>query len=459
VTVPLEQWKVLLRDRLPAYITWQQYLANRERLRQNVSAWDTVGAPRQGMALLGGLVYCGRCGYRMHVTYPAAHRGTYRCHHFERSGKQEPCPTFPALVLDALVSRQVLEALEPAALELSLQAHADLEGEQQRLRKHWEQQLERAQYETERARRQFDAVEPENRLVARELEGQWEKALLNQRQLEEDYTRFRHDLPGAISPSQREAIRALVHDIPQIWDAPTTTAQDRQIVIRQLVDRVQVQVKGASEVASVAIHWKGGFLSEHPLHRPLGRYQLLGDYERLLDHLKKLRTTGLTSAEIADRLNAKGFRTAKGKNFKAWIVRTLLSREGLSSSRRTLLYPDGCGRDEWWLGDLARDLNRSLGCLHGWIKRGWVHARHVATGGRYWIIWADAEELVRLRKLRMQRHPPFPAELTTPKTRPTGKAQRVKKDEGKDEERLTSLSRATRSMGRTPATVAPCVSC
>jgi DNA invertase Pin-like site-specific DNA recombinase len=427
VTVPMDQWQVLLRDHLPAYIPWEQYLANRGRLRQNVSGWDTVGAPRQGMALLGGLLYCSRCGYRMQVHYPAVHRGVYRCTHFERSGEQERCPSFPAAHLDALVSQQLLRALEPAALELSLQACANLEQERQRLHRHWQQQLERARYQAERAKRQFDAVEPENRLVARELESQWEKALLDQRQLEEEFARSQQSLPAAPTRADLEAIRALAHDIPQIWDASTTTAVDRQIVLRQLVERVQVQVQGTSEVASVAIHWKGGFVSEHPLHRPLARYGQMGDYQRLLDRLKQLRATRLTSAAIADRLNAEGFRTPKGKAFSAWIIRTLLSREGLSPSRGTLLFPGGCGHDEWWLGDLARALNMSAGGLQGWVKRGWVHARQVPTGGRYWIIWADGDELSRLRKLRAHGRPPFPAKLITPKARPKCNNQRGKK--------------------------------
>jgi DNA invertase Pin-like site-specific DNA recombinase len=427
VMVPMEQWPVLLRDHLPAYISWEQYLANRERLRQNVSHWDTQGPPRQGAALLGGLVYCDRCGFRMQASYPEAHRGLYSCCRPDRSEEQGRCPSVSARVLDALVSGQVLLALEPAALELSLQAHADLEGDRQRLHRHWQQRLERARYQVDRTRRQYEAVEPENRLVARELEGQWEQALGQQRQLQEEYDRFERDLPAALSRAERAAILALAQDIPRLWDAATTTPADRQIVIRHLVDRVRVRVHGASEAADVTIHWKGGFESGHRLRRPVLRYRQLADFERLVQRVQQLREAGQRSSGIAAQLNAEGFRAPKGAPFTAEMVRTLLSRQGLSPSRRTSPYPAGPGRDEWWISDLARELNVSHNGVRRWIDLGWVHARQLRGGARCWIVWADGEEVERLRRLQSQRQCPFPPELTTPKARPEADARRSKK--------------------------------
>jgi DNA invertase Pin-like site-specific DNA recombinase len=425
VMVPMEQWPVLRRDHLPAYISWDQYLANREQLRQNRSRWDTPGVPRQGATLLAGLVYCERCGYRRQVHYREADRPSYGCSGSERRREFGRCPAVAASPVDALIGRQVLRALEPAALELSLQAHQDIEGERERLHQHWQQQLERARYQAERARRQYDAIEPENRLVARELEKQWESALAQQRQVEEDYARFRRELPSVLSAQERETIRSLAQDLPQLWESPTTTITDRQSIIRQLVDRVDLQVRGASEVVRVAIHWKGGCLSHHEIHRAVRRYDQLQDYEQLVQRLTELRDRGCSAPDIADRLNAEGFRTPKaGGPYTAQAVRTLLSRQGMSKSRLRLRYPEGCGPDEWWVTDLARALKVSATGLKGWIQRGWVHARQAGVRGRYWIIWADREEMARLRRLRDQRATPFPAELTTPKARTKSKAQR-----------------------------------
>jgi DNA invertase Pin-like site-specific DNA recombinase len=428
VSVPAEEWQVLRRDQLPAYITWERYLANREQLRQNTARWNTPGVPRSGAALLSGLIYCERCGYRRRVHYRRSQCPGYSCSRPDRCGKTRRCPDLPAAALDALVSRQVLEALQPAALELSLRAHQDIERERERLHQHWQQQLERARYQVERAQRQYDAVEPENRLVASVLEKQWDKALTQQRQLEEDYARFRSELPRELSSQEREAIQSLANDLPQLWDAPTTTPADRQAIIRQLVSRVSVQIHGATEIVRVTIHWKGDFVSQHEIHRTLSRYEHLQDYAQLRQRLAELRGAGNTSRQMADRLNAEGFHLPKrGGKFTAAAVRTLLSRQGLSKPRGERFYPEGCGGDEWWLSDLARELGVSRTGLSGWAKRGWVHARQVGAVSRYWIIWADRDELTRLRRLRDQRMTPFPPELTTPKPRPKAKASRTKK--------------------------------
>jgi DNA invertase Pin-like site-specific DNA recombinase len=436
ITVPMDQWQVLLRDHLPAYITWDQYLFNRERLRQNVSRWDTTGAPRRGTALLGGLVYCGRCGHRMQVHYAGPQRACYGCNRVDRNGDEARCPGLAAGPLDALVSRQVLRALEPASLELSLQAHEDLERERQRLHQHWQQRLERARYQADRARRQYELAEPENRLVVRELEKQWEGAMVQLRQQAEEYARFRRDLPCGLSRAEREIIRALAGDIPQIWNSSTTTPEDRQIVIRQLVDRIRVRVDGSSEVATVAIHWKGGSVTEHPWRRAVRRYRQLDAYDQLLGRIRELRADGQTTPAIASALNAENYRTAKGLFFTAGTVRTLLSRQGLSRSRTALENPEGCGRDEWWVGDLARELGASISGVKGWIARGWVNARQLHGGGRYWLVWADADEVERLRRLLLERRTPYSDKLTVPKARP-----RQVKPIGRGRARRPSLGR------------------
>ena len=190
---------MLLEGRCPAYITPERFWANQERLAANRARSDAAGAVRQGPSLLGGILRCGRCGQRMMVAYSGpASRLRYSCGRAMVEYAEPLCQGLAGGVLDDLVAAQVLAALEPAALELSLAAADDLERERARLHQNWQQQVERARYEAERARRQYDAVEPENRLVARELERRWEEALKEQRRLEEEYARFgRETSPGA----------------------------------------------------------------------------------------------------------------------------------------------------------------------------------------------------------------------------------------------------------------------
>src|SRR5215208_5287490 len=205
--VPPEELPVLLKDRLPAYISWDRFLANQERLRQNRSRRDSRGAPKRGEALLPGLVVCGKCGRRMSTRYKTNKRPSYYCDDYWELALDEPCGYIAAATLDDLVAREVLRALEPAALGLSLRAIEDVEQERKRLHDQWRQTLERARHEAGRAERQYHAVEPENRLVARTLEERWEEALKNVRQAEEDYDRFLRKLPTTLSAADRQRIK------------------------------------------------------------------------------------------------------------------------------------------------------------------------------------------------------------------------------------------------------------
>ena len=204
-----EDCSVLLEGRCPAYITPERFRANQARLEANLARNNAAGAVRQGPSLLGGLLRCGRCGQRMMVAYSGrANHLRYSCGRAMIEYAEPLCQGLAGRVLDDLVAAQVLAALEPAALELSLAAATDIEQERARLHQNWQQQLERACYETERARRQYDAVEPENRLVGRELERRWEEALKEQRRLDEEYARFGHSQPAGLSVCEREQIRA-----------------------------------------------------------------------------------------------------------------------------------------------------------------------------------------------------------------------------------------------------------
>ena len=300
------------------------------------------------------------------------------------------------------MAAQVLAALEPAALELSLAAADDIEQERARLHRNWQQQLERARYEAERARRQYDAVEPENRLVARELERRWEEALKEQRRLEEEYARFGRNQPRGLSAGEREQIRSLARDLPALWHAAATTAADRQRIVRLLVKEVVVTVRGESERVDVTIHWAGGFRSDHELVRPVQRYQQMADYERLLNRIDELRKAGRTLAEVAEQLNREGFHPPKrSATFTSGILAGLLAKRGRTGPRpRVVAEPGVLGEHEWLLTDLARKLAMPQATLHRWVRVGWVHARKLPTPGGHWVIWADADELDRMTRLR-----------------------------------------------------------
>jgi DNA invertase Pin-like site-specific DNA recombinase len=416
--VPPEEIAVLLRDRLPAYISWDQFLANQERLKQNRALPDTQGAPKRGAALLQGVVVCGKCGHRMSTRYKTDQQPSYYCNEYWRSALQEPCSRITASALDELVVRELFRALEPAALELSLRAIENVEQERQRLHDQWRQKLERAQYEVGRAERQYHAVEPENRLVARTLEARWEEALKKQRQVEEEYHRFLAKLPATLSATDRERIQALSQNVPSLWNAAATTAADRKQIVRCLVERVVVLASRATELSDVTIAWKGGLTTQHQVARPVGRYEQLQDYQRLTQRLKELHREGLHRGPIAEKLNAEGFVPPRRRGaFTELGVGALMRELGLVGE---YFRDDLLQRDEWRIPDLARELGVIPQKIHYWVKQGWIHSRRTPSG-KHLIVWADRDELRRLKRLAKakqswlrSRHP----DLIIPKRRP-----------------------------------------
>ena len=417
--VPMDEWKVLLTDRLPAYITWDQYLANQTRVDQNQSRTESLGSPRQGSALLSGLLECGRCGNRLHVGYGGGGHAHYDCQRYVKQGIPKSCRGLSAAAVDALVSGQVLQVLEPAGLQLCLQAADDTKRERERLIKNWDQQRERARTEVRQAERRYRSVDPENRLVARTLEQEWEAALRNDRQVAEDLDRFRRQAPERLTDAERERIRALATEIPALWDAPETTAADRKGITRCLIERVIVHVRGNSEHVDVEIRWFGGSISRHAIRGPVSRYDQLEDYDRLVALVTEARDAGLTAEQIAERLNAEGFRppSTRASKFGKNTVNLLLNRLG---NRRPLPHKHELLADEWWLPDLAGELRIRVSQLRHWLAKGFVQGRKEPSS-KYWILWADRDEMLRLRRLRdypkTESCATYPSELTRPRPR------------------------------------------
>ena len=350
-----EDCLVLIRDRVPAYITWDRFRANQERLEANRARQDRPGATRQGPSLLAGLLRCGRCGRRMIVLYSGPkNRHAYTCTRGPTGYGEPLCQSLSGPALDELIAGRVLAAVEPAALEASLAAVAGVERERSELARHWHLRRERADHEVDRAARQYQACEPENRLVGRELERRWEESLKSRRQLEDDYERWQGTAPGRLSPEDERAIRSLAGDLPAVWRASTTTPAERQRIARLLVERVSVVVDKSSERVDVELHWAGGPVESHTLSRPVRRYDLRADYPQMVARVRAWCSEGLSTAEIADRLNEEGFRPPKrADRFNRGMVQRLLCRLELTH-RKPHGSPSGLGQDEYRPSGLAR---------------------------------------------------------------------------------------------------------
>jgi hypothetical protein len=408
------EWLVLLPGRMPAYITPEQYEANVARMAANRQTAATPGAPRDGSALLSGLLRCGRCGgHRMSVRYhdgsrrPDSAHG-YVCAFYQVNyGTGGSCQHIAGPALDAYIAGQVLEAVAPAALEVSMAAATQAEDERAMLDKLWRQRLERARYAADRARRQYQLAEPENRLVVRQLEAGWEAALAEAGRLEADYQRFTEEQPAALTAAERAAIQALASDLPQVWSAPSTTQVGRKELLRILIEDITVTVAGNSELVDVTITWAGGYQTTGQAVRPVARLDQLSYYPALLARVTELAQAGRTNQQIAGILNAEGFRPPKRTSrFTGQQVRTLISQRGIRGQRKGRpAVLTGLPPGQWSVPGLSAELGMPTASIYNWIYRGWITARH-APGTRNWIITADEEQMRQLRE-RRARPPGF----------------------------------------------------
>ncbi|HTU21969.1 MAG TPA: recombinase family protein [Gemmataceae bacterium] len=417
-----EDCLVLIRDRVPAYISWERFQANQERLLANRNLPSTPGAPRNGPALLAGLVRCGCCGRRMVVRYSRPKRiVAYVCTRGSADYAEPLCQGLSnACSLEELVAGQLLAVVQPAALEASLAAVAGVKQQRMELTRQWQLRRERAAIEVDRAARQYQACEPENRLVARELERRWEEALKQKQRLDDEYDRFERSAPAELSDKALSSIRALAADLPAVWSAPTTTPVDRQRIARLLLERVVITVDKASERVDVILQWVGGAVQSHIITRPVARYKHQSDYQRLVARLRELCTRRLASAEIAEHLNAEGFRPPKRtKQFTGEMVRRLTVNLGLFRRQR-YGSRNGLDSDEYRPMELARRLGISRDAIKRWRRAGWLNVRQDEDG--HHVIWADAAELSRLRELyalpRTWANKKRLAKLKKPKARP-----------------------------------------
>jgi DNA invertase Pin-like site-specific DNA recombinase len=434
---PPEEWVCLLLDKVPAYIAWQQYEENRRRLAANDRGPGSKAATGRAPTLLNGIVRCGRCGRPMLAhNARATANPRYACRHEFAEYGGPRCQSVTAAYPDRLIESLVLRAVEPAALELSLRTSQRLEQDRGRLHSHWKQRLERADYEATRARRQYDAVDPENRLVARELERQWEQRLAEHRRLEEDYARFQSEQPRHLTEVESARIRALSADLPALWRAETTTGADRRAVVRLLLERVELTRHRESERVAVVVHWRGGTVTRHEITQGLRRYTDLDRYEELRGRVTALRGEGLTANQIAETLNRERYPVPRGNGFTGHRVRQLFARLGLTGVPPGIRNAsDLPGADEWWLPALAAELGVKPIVVHRWRRSGWLPARQLPGDNGRWIVAANPAEVQRLRRLRSFEvaHPggrTLPTELITPRKTKAGKARTTRSQNG-----------------------------
>ena len=303
-----------------------------------------------------------------------------------------------ALAVDAEVERLILQALMPDRIALAVAALGEIEVESRAMERQWTLKRERARYDAERARRQYDAVEPENRLVARSLERVWEERLRRVDQIEQEYNAWRREQAVSISESDRQEILALGEDLPRLWTATTTTSADRKQIVRLVVKEVTLDQKRRRGYVWIRIVWQTGSPSEHWLQRTVQGYAQHADQDRLRQRILELNAQQKMDGEIAEILNAEAFRTAHGPPFSGGMVHQLRKRWQIATVKingkgaNPTRWPDGT----YSVQGAAAAIGITPQIIFDWLRRGRLTGKQLARG-MPWQIMLTPEQAIRLR--------------------------------------------------------------
>ncbi len=383
VEVPLEQWSVCLTEHHPGYVSWSEYLATRERLRANVRPrGEGGGAAREGAALLQGLMRCGRCGRRMQIAYVgtagSVHR--YACvrgRDLHATGKA--CQSLGGKRLEQAVVAAFLDAVTPAGVNATTGAIHELEDQPEQLLAGQRLALERAEYEAERAERQFDACEPENRLVARTLEHKLEQALAAVEHERGKLAALDHTRPQPLTETERQALSRLARDLPRLWDAKTTTHRDRKELLRTLISEVVLTIHTSQRRADVEIRWEGGAKTELAIRLVANGAEYRRTNEDTIELIHRLAAHH-PDQQIANILSRQRRLTGNGLPYTEARVKQARQRNGIPAAP-----PPDPDSTLITILEAAHELGVSTNTIRRWLKDGLLPGEQT-TAGAPWRI-------------------------------------------------------------------------
>jgi hypothetical protein len=311
---PQSGWKVLIKDHHPSYLSWEEYERNQSMIAANahIHSGAEPKAGRGGRALLSGLLRCRRCGRMMQVVYPGP-VVRYVCCSARSQYGEKLCISFGGLRVDAAVSKEVLQAVSGDAIQAALEAAEQMQQKRQDLRKTIELELEQARYEARLAARRYESVDPEQRLVAAELEARWNSVLQKVKELENKLHEFDGQAQSAAMPNT-QVLLSLAQDLPAIWNSPSTDMRLKQRIVRILIREIIAEVEEASREVVLLIHWAGGRHSELRVKKSeTGRSRRCTDPDAI-EVIRQMAAT-FSDQQIAATLNRLRLRTGVGNTW------------------------------------------------------------------------------------------------------------------------------------------------
>lgn len=402
--VKRDEWPIILLEAHPAYISWEQFRANQQQLDDN-RTWrveDRRGAVREGVALLQGIVLCGLCGRRMSVRYLQDGRiPNYECNQAHTQLAAKCCQSVRGDSIDEAVARSFLQAIEPAHLEVSLATLEQIEAQALKFERQWELRLERCRYEADLARRRFIAVEPENRLVARSLEREWNNKLAEIERQEREYAVLPKYATRFASIKDRGRIMALAQDIPAVWSAATTTNAERKTLLRYLIKDVTLSRRETT--IDIGIRWQTEAVTKLVVDRPRKSWEVCRTPANVVSLVRELAVDH-TDKQIAIELNRRGLKSGKGGSFTTDKVNWVRYANAIASECPSIpvarsMEQRGDGRYSALAA--SKILNVNVSTIAAWCQTGYLDSVQSGPHSPRWIKLTP-EIIERWRKPKRQ---------------------------------------------------------
>jgi hypothetical protein len=403
--VPQEAWRVMIHNHHQGYIDWDQFIANGTRLSANRTNADvTPGPAREGLCLLQGILVCGVCARRVSVRYKGngGIYPMYECVSRRRDGSESSCKlNLPARPIDDVFAERLAGAITPLRLELALAALTTLEERDRAISAQWRMRIERAKYEADLAERRYDAVDPNNRLIAATLEQRWNEALQRLRDLEAELASFEQQTMRAVTAEQKQQILQLVKDFPRLWGAPTTTSKDRKRILRLLVRDITIVKGPGPKVVSLRIRWQGGETETITVALPPNRADAVRYSHEFVDRIRAFAAEH-HDEEIAALMTAEGRQSSTGKALTAKMIGWIRCKHRIPAPKPP--------SDTLTVRQASQRYGVSLGVVYYWIQNGVVAAQQRKRNEPYAIMVDDATDHILRDWVAKSNHlaPTFP---------------------------------------------------
>ncbi len=389
--MPRQSWHAFIRDAHEGYISYEEWEQNLDILAQNARIYGAdkpKGTPREGPALLQGIILCGKCGRRMHVHYRTRSQkleGEYRCEQYTRNQCLAPCQMVNGRVIDTAVSELLLQSFTPLAVDLAFQIQDELRQRYEALDNIRKQHLMRLEYEANKAKRRYMLVDPDNRLVADTLEAEWNNKLRAVKDAHEEYEKQSETDKSVLGEKEKKEIITLATDLPLLWNNPKTSHQDKKRIARYIIDDVTV-TKETSRIIIVQVRFRGGATKTLKVSSPIPATELFRTSRDIIDRIDTLLNI-YHDSRVANILNSEGHQTPHGKEFKSTTIGHIRRTYGLKS-----FYDRFHEQKKYTIKEIAEKLCVSYNTVYLWVKNKIIKA-HLHTVRNIYICEINPEYL------------------------------------------------------------------